>query len=73
VRACAREGASGVRLSSAHRKAASVFPEPVGAHTSTCSPRAIAGHACACAGVGAANASSNHARARGLNADMGTR
>ncbi len=42
------------------RKAASVFPEPVGAWTSTCPPRAIAGQPSSCAGVGAANARSNH-------------
>ena len=38
--------------SSAHRNAASVLPDPVGADSSTCSPLAIAGHAWACAGVG---------------------
>ena len=38
----------------AHRNAASVLPEPVGAEIRTCSPAAIAGHAWACAGVGAA-------------------
>ena len=37
----------------AARNAASVLPEPVGAATSTCCPAWMAGHACACAGVGA--------------------
>lgn len=40
--------------------------------TSTCSPRAIAGHACACAGVGAAKAWANHVRTWGLKLDNGT-
>ena len=62
---------SPLRRSSAHRNAASVLPEPVGADTSTCSPRAIAGHACAWAGVGAANACSNHSRVRGLKLERG--
>ena len=44
------------------RKAASVFPEPVGAWMRTCPPRAIAGQPSACAGVGSANARSNQAR-----------
>ena len=42
-----------------HRKAASVLPDPVGAEIRTCSPVAIAGQACAWAGVGAANARAN--------------
>src|ERR1700722_3068537 len=56
----------------AHRKAASVLPDPVGADRSTCSPLAIAGHACACAGVGAAKDDSNQARVAGLNAASGS-
>ncbi len=58
--------------SSAHRNAASVLPDPVGADSSTCSPRAIAGHACAWAGVGAAKAASNHSRTCGLKLESGT-
>ena len=49
-----------------YRNAASVLPEPVGALIRTCSPEAIAGHACSWAGVGAANASANHWRVVGL-------
>ena len=47
-----RRGGSAASRSIAHRNAASVLPEPVGAEISTCSPEAIAGHAWACAGVG---------------------
>src|SRR5919198_6082164 len=46
------------------RKAASVFPEPVGAWISVCSPEAIAGQPSFCAGVGSAKAPSNQARVR---------
>src|ERR671931_614236 len=49
-----------------YRKAASVFPEPVGAWISVCSPEAIAGQPSSCAGVGPAKAPSNQARVRGL-------
>src|SRR4051794_18306957 len=55
----------------AHRKAASVLPEPVGALIRTCSPEAIAGHACAWAAVGASNAPSNQSRTAGLKDDSG--
>ena len=48
-------------------------PSPVGADSSTCSPRAIAGHACAWAGVGAAKAASNHSRTRGAKLERGVR
>lgn len=51
------------------RKAASVFPEPVGAWTSTWPPFAIAGQPRDCAGVGASNVRSNHARVPSLNTD----
>jgi hypothetical protein len=44
------------------RKAASVFPEPVGAITSACSPLAIACHAACCTGVGAAKVVENQRR-----------
>ena len=57
---------SAARRSSAHRNAASVLPEPVGAEISTCSPVAIAGQACAWAGVGSANAPVNQSRTPGL-------
>ena len=45
----------------AHKNAASVFPDPVGAMTSVFSPRLIAVQACACAAVGSAKASVNQA------------
>jgi hypothetical protein len=51
--------------SSAHRKAASVFPEPVGAMTSVSSPFVIAAHACSCAGVGPVKTPENQARVAG--------
>ena len=37
------------------RKADSVLPEPVGARISVCSPLAMAGQPCACAGVASGN------------------
>src|SRR4051812_12386615 len=39
---------------------------------STCSPEAIAGHACSCAAVGASNAPSNQSRTAGLKGTGGT-
>jgi hypothetical protein len=44
----------------------------VGAEIRTCSPDAIAGHACAWAGVGSVNAPSNQVRTRGVNCESGT-
>src|ERR1039458_8817858 len=55
----------------AHRNAASVLPDPVGAEIRTCSPEAIAGQACSWAAVGCANAPSNQSLVRGLNARSG--
>ena len=55
-------GGAAASRSIAHRNAASVLPEPVGAMTSVSSPLPIARHACACAWVGTAKAPSNHAR-----------
>src|ERR1035437_1990151 len=55
----------------AHRNAASVLPEPVGAEIRTCSPEAIAGPACSCVPVGGADAPWNHSRVRGLKAVSG--
>ena len=49
-------------VSSAHRNADNVFPEPVGAMTSVFSPSAIALHAPSWAGVGAGKAPLNHRR-----------
>ena len=73
----ARGRASAARLgasrSSAHRNAASVLPEPVGADSSTFSPAAIAGQAFACAGVGASKACSNHSRTFGVKLPSATR
>ncbi len=51
--------------SSAHRNAASVLPEPVGATTSACSPACAARHAPSCAAVGSANAPANQSRVAG--------
>ena len=50
----------------AHRNAASVLPDPVGAMTSVLSPSAMAFQAWACAGVGAAKVPVNHSRVSGL-------
>ena len=55
-------GGTAASLSMAHKNAASVLPEPVGATTSVSSPLPIARHAPAWAGVGSANDPSNHAR-----------
>src|SRR5512132_105517 len=60
-------GGSVLNGSSAHRGAASVLPEPVGARIRLCSPPAIAGQPCACAAVGISNVLSNHARTAGEN------
>ena len=60
-------GGSAASLSIAHRNAASVLPDPVGATTSVSSPLPIARHAPACARVGSAKAPSNHARVAGEN------
>src|SRR5207245_6060890 len=49
-----------------------VFPEPVGAWISVCSPVAIAGQPSRCAGVGSAKAWSNHARVSGLKGASGS-
>src|SRR5262245_22641434 len=49
----------------AHRKAASVLPDPVGAETSACRPDPIASQAPVCAAVGAANAEANQDRVAG--------
>src|SRR5262245_42263954 len=51
-----------------HRKAARVLPLPVGAWMSVCRPAAISAQPPTCAGVGASNVDSNHARTAGLNA-----
>ena len=59
-------------LSIAHKNAASVLPEPVGATTSVSSPLPIARHAPAWACVGSANAPSNHARVAGENPSRGS-
>src|SRR4051795_10276279 len=51
----------------AHRKAARVLPDPVGATTSAWSPRAMACQASRCTLVGSVNDSVNHARVAGEN------
>ena len=61
-----------MRRSIAARKAASVFPEPVGARRSVERPAEIAGHPFTCAGVGAAKDASNQRRTAGRNASSGS-
>jgi len=56
----------------AERKAASVFPEPVGAWIRTWPPPAIAGQPLSCAGVGAAKLRSNQARVSGRKSESGS-
>src|SRR5882672_2868213 len=51
----------------AARKAAKVLPDPVGAATSTCCPACSAGHARACAAVGASKVRENQAATAGWN------
>jgi hypothetical protein len=51
--------------SMATKNAASVLPEPVGAKRSVFWPRAMTGHAFACAAVGVANACRNQPRSVG--------
>src|SRR5699024_11634070 len=65
----ARSGGCGAvsRLSMAHRKAARVLPDPVGAMTAVCSPLVMLHHALACAWVGAVKVSVNQARVGALN------
>ena len=60
---CFGSGGTGsvASLSMAHKNAASVLPDPVGAITSVFSARLIAVQACACAAVGSAKASVNQA------------
>ena len=54
------------RRSRAQRNAASVLPEPVGAESSTFSPRAIAGQALLWAAVGSSNERVNQSRTGGV-------
>ena len=61
-----------MKRSSAHRNAASVLPDPVGADRSTLSPLAMAGHACSCAAVGSSNERRNQSRTCGVNDDRAT-
>ena len=62
---------SAASRSIAHRNAASVLPDPVGAMTSVLSPSAMADQACACASVGAAKVPVNHSA--GQRAEPGER
>src|SRR6202007_885509 len=61
------------RLSSAHRNAASVLPDPVGAIPRVLLPSAMASQASACAAVGAAKVLPNHSLVIGLNRPSGSR
>src|SRR5690348_6864927 len=47
------------------RKAASVFPEPVGAEISVVRPARMCGHPCSCGSVGVPNRETNHSATRG--------
>src|SRR5215472_11293171 len=58
--------------SSAHRNAARVLPDPVGAITRVLSPPAMDDHAAACAGVGSVNAPVNHSRVSAPNPARGS-
>jgi hypothetical protein len=49
------------------KKAASVFPDPVGARSRVLLPERIGGHPSACARVGEAKEASNHRRTGGWN------
>ena len=71
--ACASRavGSDEASRSSAQRNAASVLPDPVGATTSVLSPAAMASHASACAGVGAAKVPVNHSRVGALKRPSG--
>src|SRR3954454_4812930 len=66
---CSFSAGRGSRASRSNdnRNTDSVLPEPVGATTNALRPAAIALHAPACAGVGAANAASNQVRVGSLN------
>jgi len=65
-------GGSVAIRSSAHRNAARVLPEPVGATTSVSWPETIEDHAARWAAVGSANASRNHVEASGENEVRGS-
>ena len=58
--------------SRAQRKAASVFPEPVGAWISVLEPVAMTGQPRSCAGVGASNVRANQSRVAGLKEASGS-
>ena len=70
VEARARVSSAATR-SRQKRNAARVFPDPVGASRSVCSPRAIAGQPSACGGDGAAKVASNQARVGAENEASG--
>ena len=63
---------SAANLSIAHRNAASVFPDPVGATTSVLSPSAMADQACAWASVGTTKVPLNHSAVSLLNRESGS-
>src|SRR4051794_9732048 len=67
VSAACSAGRGRPSVSIAHRNAASVLPEPVGAQSSVCSPRAIGPHAPVCAAVGSVKEDANHAATAGEN------
>ena len=65
-------GSDEASRSMAHRNAASVLPDPVGATTSVLLPSAMADHASACAAVGAAKVPVNHSRVSALKRASGS-
>src|SRR5215208_3363736 len=67
---CPRRSGSRDRRSIPHRKAASVFPEPVGAQINVLEPAAIFGQPSSWAGVGASKEAWNHFR---TGAEKGSR
>src|SRR4051812_43474408 len=60
-----------IRRLMAHKKAARVFPVPVGARIKVDSQRAMAGHPRTCGGVASGNTAVNHCRTAGWNESSG--
>ncbi len=72
VPAVAGRGSLAARRSMAHRNAASVLPEPVGAMTRVLAPSAMADHASAWAGVGDSKVPVNHSRVSAVKRARGS-
>jgi hypothetical protein len=65
-------GSAEASRSIAHRNAANVLPDPVGAMTRVLSPPAMAAQACAWAAVGSTNVPANQSRVSALNGASGS-